>query len=248
MTTEPTTQHRTSAPKRGLGGAIIKAWGGKDLRLRVLEREDVALDFVRLRMDLGGLLQRDDVYPTYWLRLWFTAPDGRGHQRAYTLVAPDAEAGTAWIEFFLHDGIASNWARTAEPGDEIDATVLNGRDPVAETPAHLLLVGDGCSYPAIADTVRRRPDIPATVLLEQDSPEESVWTRFEEREGLTVHRLEADGSIVEAARTAAISSPAGTVAVVALEGAPTRALSKLLRSELELPKEQLHALAYWKQR
>lgn len=249
MSAEPTTvPHRSSAPKRGLNGALIKAWGGKDLRLRVLEREDVAENFVRLRVDLDGLLSRDEVYPTYWLRLWFTTAAGRGHQRAYTVVAPDHETGSAWLEFFLHDGTASDWARAARAGDEIDATVLNGRDPVADSPAHLLLVGDGCSYPAIADTLRRRPDIPATVLLEQASPSEAAWTLFEDREALTVHRLAADGSIVAAATTAAAAVPAGTVAVVALEGAPTRALSKALRTQVGMPKEQVHALAYWKRR
>ncbi|MGP9539218.1 siderophore-interacting protein [Brachybacterium sp. AOP43-C2-M15] len=248
MTAPRTTPTRTSSPRRGLDGALVKVWGGKDLRLRVLEREDVAEDFVRLRMDLDGLLERDEVYPTYWLRLWFTTASGRGHQRAYTLVSPDAAAGTAWIEFFLHDGTASQWARTARPGDEIDATVLGGRNPVATSPEHLLLVGDGCSYPAIADTLRRRPDIPATVLLEQASPAEAAWTILPEREHLTVRRLEADGSIVGAALTAAAAAPERTVTVVALEGAPTRALSGALRKQLGLPKEQVHALAYWKRR
>lgn len=39
---------------------------------------------MRLRVDLYGLVARDDVYPTSWLRLWSTTPAGRGHQRAYT--------------------------------------------------------------------------------------------------------------------------------------------------------------------
>lgn len=72
MSADPSVSPRRSAPKRGLDGVLVRAWGGKDLRLRVLEREDVAADFVRLRVDLDGLLARDDVYPTYWLRLWFT--------------------------------------------------------------------------------------------------------------------------------------------------------------------------------
>lgn len=103
-----------SAPRRGVSGAIIHAWGGSDLRLRVLEREEVAEDFLRLRVDLDGLLERDEVYPTYWLRLWFTKPSGKGHQRAYTVVAPDAATGTGWLEFYLHPGIASDcaWCRT----------------------------------------------------------------------------------------------------------------------------------------
>src|SRR5699024_2934429 len=61
-------------------------------------------------------------------------------------------------------------------------------------------------------------------------------------------RRPADGSIVEAALSAAGSAPEGTRAVVALEGAPTRALSSALRKQLGMPKERVHALAYWKRR
>lgn len=244
MVAAPHPDPRTSAPKRGINGAIVRVWGGKDLSLTVLEREDPAEDLVRLRVDLDGLLARDDVYPTYWLRLWFTAPSGKGHQRAYTLVSPDAEAGTAWLEFFLHEGTASDWARGSRPGDRIEATVLNGRDPVAGSPAHLLLVGDGASFPAIADTLRRRPGIPATVLLEDAGGQD--WMALPERAGLTVRRLAPGGAIVEEALTAAGTAPAGTVAFVALEGAPTRALSSGLRRRVGLPREQVHALAYWK--
>src|SRR5699024_11046420 len=219
MTSDATTHLRSSTPRRGVSGAIIKAWGGRDLRLRVLAREEVAADFVRLRVDVDGLFDRDELYPTYWLRLWFTTPSGKGHQRAYTLVDPEPGAGAAWIEFFLHEGIASNWARAARAGDEIDATVLNGKNPVADSPARLMMVGDGASYPTIADTLRRCPEIPATVLLEQASAGDAAWTLLPEREDLTVRRLPADGSIVEAAVDAASSVPEGTRAVVALEDA-----------------------------
>lgn len=247
MTVDPAAPVRISSPRRGVGGAIIRVWGGSDLRLTVLDREDVAEDFVRLQVDVDGLLARDEVYPTYWLRLWFTTASGRSHQRAYTLVSPDPAAGTAWLEFYLHDGAASDWARAARAGDAIDATVLNGRDPVADSPEHLLLVGDGASYPAIADTLRRRPDLPATVLLEHAGAAEDAWAVLPpEREGLRIRRLPADGSLVEAALAEAAAAPVGTRAVIALEGAPTRALSKALRSHHGWAKEQVHALAYWK--
>ena len=238
---------RTSAPRRGIDGAIVRVWGGRDLRLEVCEREDVAEDLVRLRVDLDGLLDRDEVYPTYWLRLWFTTPSGRGHQRAYTLVDPDPATGTAAIEFFLHDGTASDWARTARPGDGIEATVLNGRDPLAANPPHLVLVGDGASYPAIADTLRRRPDVPATVLLEHADPAgPPAWAVLPERDDVEVHRVPPGGGIVPAAVEAAAAAPTGAVVVVALEGAPTRAIASRLRRPLGLGRSQVHALAYWK--
>jgi NADPH-dependent ferric siderophore reductase len=52
--------------------------------------------------------------------------------------------------------------------------------------------------------------------------------------------------VVEAGLAAASASPEGTTVVVALEGAPTRALSSGLRKRLGFAKDRVHALAYWK--
>ena len=237
---------RLSAPRRGVDGLLVRAWGGKDLRLRVLAREEVAERFVRLRVDLDGLLERNEVYPTYWLRLWFATPSGKGHQRAYTVVDPDEATGTGWLEFYLHPGIASDWARAAAPGDEIEATVLNGRDPLAHSPAHLLMVGDGASYPAIADLLRRTGDLPVTALLQAHDPEDPQIMPLPERSGASARWLEPGGDVVAGALEAFSAAPEGTSVMVALEGVPTRRLAGALRRELGLPKERLHSLAYWK--
>ena len=248
MPQSSSTRRRTSAPKRGLNGAIITAWGGRDLRLRVLARDEIAENFLRLQVDVDGLLARDDVYPTYWLRLWFTTPTGKGHQRAYTLVDPDPGTGTAWLEFFLHDGVASDWARAARIDDEIDATVLNGKNPVEDSPEHLLMIGDGASYPAIADTLRRRPDLPATVLLERRHGEDPHTMPVPVRETAAVRWLDPGEEIAEVALEAAAAAPPGTRFFVALEGAPTRRITSGLRKQLGTPKSAVHSLAYWKGR
>lgn len=246
MTTGSAAAPRISSPRRGLEGALLKAWRAQDLRLRVLDREELAPTYLRLKVDVGDLLQREDVYPTYWLRLWFTAPNGKGHQRAYTLVDPDPQAGTAWMEFSLHPGIASDWARAARPGDEIDASILGGRNPVASQPPHLLLVGDGASVPAIADTLRRVAGIPATVLLERGRPEDPELLPVPRREDAPVTWFASDGSIEAAALAAAASAPAGTSCFVSLEAARTRRIARALRQEAGVAKEDLHALAYWR--
>ena len=214
----------------------------------LLEAQDieVAEHDLRLQVDVDGLLARDDVYPTYWLRLWFTGPGGKGHQRGYTLVDPDPAAGTAWIEFFLHDGLASDWARRARPGDRIDATVLNGRDPLASAPPHLLLVGDVAAVPAIADTLRRAPDVPTTALIRRSRPGDEHVLPVRAHDAATVTWFDADETLESTALGTAASLPAGSVAVIALEGAPTRRLGTGLRRGLGMPKEDVHAIAYWK--
>ncbi|MGY5765336.1 siderophore-interacting protein [Brachybacterium sp. DNPG3] len=251
MSTERTSQHpvdapRTSSPRRGLNGVILKAYRAQDLRLRVLSREQRSERLLRLTVDVGDLLERDDVYPTYWLRLWFTTPAGRGHQRAYTLVDPDPATGTAAIEFYLHPGVASDWARGARTGDEIDATVLNGRNPVADSPTSMVLIGDGASLPAIRDLLRREPGITATVLLERGYANDPEELDSPAREGVEVAWFDRDGSIETAAWTAGVEAPAGTTFFVSLESAATRRIGAMLRKQLEVPKERIHALAYWK--
>ena len=117
-------------------------------------------------MDGGGLLAACGVHPTMWIRLWFDNA-GRAHQRAYTLVDPDPEAGRFTLEFALHDGCAARWATTAQVGDTIVATVQGSAFALPDpAPAHLYLVGDAASLPAVNSLLDAAPDIPATVWLE----------------------------------------------------------------------------------
>src|SRR4029079_11555727 len=91
--------------------------------------------------------------PTLWVRLCFDNA-GRPHQRAYTLVDPDPAAGTFSLEFALHEGVASDWARCAKPGDTVEATVhgtgFTDPDPA---PTHVFAVADAASLPALNSLV-----------------------------------------------------------------------------------------------
>lgn len=238
---------RVSAPRRGVNGVILRAWRARDTRISVMSREEVSEHFVRLRVDVRDVLSTDDVYPTYWLRLWSTDASGKGHQRAYTLVDPDPTTGTAAMEFYLHPGIASQWARDARPGDEIDVSILNGKNPLADAPSQLLAVGDGASLPAIADMLRRSPDLPATVLMERGYSDDAEVLPLPAREGAEIRWFDRDGSIEAAAIAAAGALPAGAVAFVSLEAARTRRVSGALRKQVGVPRDRIHALGYWKQ-
>jgi NADPH-dependent ferric siderophore reductase len=84
-----------------------------------------------------------------WVRLWFDDA-GKPHQRAYTLVDPNVEAGTFSLEFVLHDGCASDWSRKAQPGDTIETTVQGtGFEVPDPLPQRMLVIGDPTSLPAI---------------------------------------------------------------------------------------------------
>jgi NADPH-dependent ferric siderophore reductase len=98
--------------------------------------------------------------------MWFD-DGGKLHQRGYALVDPDPDADTVDVKFALHDGIASRWARAAQPGDVIAATVLGGKFAIPEPPpAGYVVVGDSASLPAIKSLLGAIDGAPARVFLE----------------------------------------------------------------------------------
>src|SRR5262245_46949197 len=116
---------------RGWQGAVLKLLGAGDHQLTVTGRRQIGPHYLSLSFDGGGMLERHSVHPTMWIRMWFPNGD-KAHQRGYTLVDPDPVADTFDVEFALHDGVASRWARSAQPGDTIGATVLGSRFEIPE--------------------------------------------------------------------------------------------------------------------
>ncbi|HZU49001.1 MAG TPA: siderophore-interacting protein, partial [Mycobacterium sp.] len=151
---------------RGWQGAVLKLWRPGEYRLTVTGRREISPHYLRLSFDAGGLLADNSLHPTMWVRLWF--PGGNKlHQRGYTLVNPDPGADTVDIEFALHDGIASQWAREAQPGDTIEATVLGSKFALPEPrPTGYVIVGDTASLPAINSLLDAIGEAPARVFLE----------------------------------------------------------------------------------
>lgn len=156
--------------RRGWEGAVLKLLRARDFVLTVTDVEDVAPLYRRLRVTDGGLLAATGVHPTMWVRLWF-ADAGRPHQRAYTLVDPDPVTGTFALEFALHEGCASDWARGARPGDTIEATV-QGTDfeEPAPAPSHLFAVVDPAALPALNSLLGELGSAPATIWFEGTPP------------------------------------------------------------------------------
>ncbi|MBE4740482.1 siderophore-interacting protein [Streptomyces caniscabiei] len=157
----------------GWEGAVLKLLRGKDFVFTVTGAEQVTEHYRRVHLTDGGMLAVTGVHPTMWVRLWFEAA-GKPHQRAYTLVDPDPAVGTFSLEFALHEGHASDWARAAKPGDTIEATVhgtgFTDPDP---TPSHILAIGDPASLPAINSLLTALPSTPTTIWFETPAESES---------------------------------------------------------------------------
>jgi NADPH-dependent ferric siderophore reductase len=234
---------------RGWEGAVLKLLRGKDFEFTVTDVEDVTPDYRRLRFTDGGLLAATGVHPTMWVRLWFDNA-GKPHQRAYTLVDPDTETGTFALEFALHEGCASDWARAAKPGDTIEATVQGtGFEHPDPAPSHVFAVGDPASLPALNSLLDALGSAPATVWFEggdDDLPHRTDPARHELRK---VPRQDRGAHLVDRVKSdlpGLLRDTSDPYVWIACDTATTRMLAAYVRKELGLPKQRVHALGYWR--
>jgi NADPH-dependent ferric siderophore reductase len=229
--------------------------GAKDFTLEVTGREEISPDFLRIHVKDGGLLVDNEPHPTMWIRLWFD-DDGRGHQRAYTLVDPDVRAGTFSMDFAMHAGTAADWARTVQPGATIEATVQGSAFDFPEPAARRLwIVGDPASIPAINSLLGARSALgstaPAHLWLEfQHDADPSLEVRTSRSDVVTWIPRKRDGAaLVEevcSALTAESVSAEGDFFWVACEASSTRAIVKHLRKVVGVDKRRIDALGYWR--
>ncbi|MEV1080910.1 siderophore-interacting protein [Streptomyces sp. NPDC050211] len=233
----------------GWEGAVLKLLRAKDFVFTVTGAEDVTKDYRRLHLSDGGMLTTTGVHPTMWVRLWFDN-GGKAHQRAYTLVDPDPAAGTFSLEFALHEGVASDWARSAQPGDTIEATVHGtGFEEPSPTPTHVFAIGDPASLPALNSLLGALGSAPATIWFEGGADGLPCRTDPSRHELRQVLRLDSGTHLVERVKADLPDLLKGTAdpyVWIACDTATTRRLSAYVRKELGVPKDRMHALGYWR--
>lgn len=239
----------TMGQGRGWEGAVLKLLRGKDFTFTVTGSEDVTADYRRVRFTDGGLLAAAGVHPTMWVRLWFSNA-GKPHQRAYTLVDPDPADGTFTLEFALHEGCASDWARAAKPGDTIEATVQGtGFENPSPAPSHVFVVGDPASLPAINSLLGAVGDAPATIWFEGTLDGLPCLADPALHEVREVPRQDAGAALVERVRAELpelLRAGPDPYVWIACDTATTRTLSAFVRKELGVPKQRMQALGYWR--
>ncbi|MFB7241843.1 NADPH-dependent ferric siderophore reductase [Streptomyces populi] len=236
------------AQGRGWEGAVLKLLRAKDYVFTVTGAENVTAEYRRVRFTDGGMLAVTGVHPTMWVRLWFDNA-GKPHQRAYTLVDPDPAAGTFSLEFALHEGRASDWARAAEPGDTIEATVQGtGFEHPAPAPSHVIAVADAASLPALNSLLTTLGPVPATVWFE-GSLEGLPCRTAPHHDVRQVARRDAGRHLVEEVKAGLpelLKDCPHPYVWIACDTATTRALSAHVRKELSVPRQRVNALGYWR--
>lgn len=228
-------------PARGWQGAVLKLLRAGDYRLTVTGRSEISAHYLRLSFDAGGMLAGCAVHPTMWIRMWFAD----GHQRAYTLVDPDPVADTVDLEFALHDGAASRWAETAQPGDTIEATVLGSKFAIPEpSPAGYVIVGDASSLPAVNSLLAAIDGAPVRVFLEAGHHDDRALPVRRGTDVTWVDRKNNGEALVHAVSSAAFAAD-DHFGWVACDTRTTRAVSRVLRDDYGIPRKSIKAQAYW---
>lgn len=229
---------------QGITGAVLKLMGARDYRFTVTARREITPHYLRLSFDAGGMLADHELHPTMWVRMWFADGD-KLHQRGYTLVDPDPAADTVDVEFALHDGIASQWARAARPGDSIAVTVLGSKFAVPEPPpAGYVIVGDSASLPAINSLLDAIDGAPAHVFLEAGYDDDKVLPVARDADVTWVDREDEGEALVRQVKAAAFDAR-DHFGWVACDSRTTRAVKGILQKDFGIPRKSIAARAYW---
>lgn len=231
-------------PTRGWQGTVLKLLRAGDYELSVTGTRRISDHYLRLSFSGGGLLTDRAPHPTMWIRLWFS--DGeRMHQRGYTLVDPNADDDTVNIEFALHDGIASRWAETAQPGDRIAATVMGSNFTLPQPqPAGYMIVGDTASLPAINSLLTAIGEAPARVFLEATHEGDKQLRVARDTGVVWIDRKNAGEALVQAVQAAAFDAT-NHFGWVACDNRTTRTVAKSFREDYRIPRKSIKAQAYW---
>lgn len=235
-----------STQSQGFRGVVLRALGAKNFQLTVRARQEITANYVRLSFLAGDLLAARPVHPTAWARVWFPAGD-RTHMRAYSLINPDLDAGTIDIEFALHSGPASRWARDARHGDTIAAMVSGSRfDLPTPAPDGYLIVGDTASLPAINTLLSHIADTPARVLLEwQHDEDRNLPVHVTPRTDLTWIRRERGGAALPESLARTAFDASRHFGWVACDSITTRSVETVLREQYRMERKSIKARAYW---
>ena len=179
------------------------------------------------------------------LKFMFVGPSGEVHRRDYTPRHFDAARRELTIEFALHaGGLASDWARQAQPG--MPATIGGPRGSMiipTDFDWHLL-VGDATALPAIH---RRLEELPpgSRVQVIAHAPTPDDQRAMPTRADAQVRWVPAADGLVSAVRELALPAGEGFV-WCAGEAAVMARMRDVLATDKRHPREAMRVAAYWK--
>ena len=172
--------------------------------------------------------------------------------RDYTPRAYDADARELTLDFVLHGhGVASDWARDAQPGDSLVVGGPRGSHLVADTYDTYVLIGDETALPAIARFLETLPET-AAVQAFIEIGDESARQALPDGDHIQVSWLERNG--FDAASSTLLEDvlrdfeePDGdTYYWIATESRRARMMRKFIEGHLNVPRDWIRSTGYWK--
>ncbi len=178
-------------------------------------------------------------------------------KRTYTVRRWDRDRGEIWIDVVIHNepghtGIASDWADSALPGDDIAVMGAGGGYSPNPSARFHLLVGDLATAPAIAASLEAMPDDARGAALIQVEHAENRLLDLRHPEGVPVSWIVGDqDDLVDAVTKLSIED-----SIVADRGVQVfchaeRGLTKRLRhhlvAERGIDRADISISAYWAQ-
>jgi NADPH-dependent ferric siderophore reductase len=208
----------------------------------------------RVKLLLPPPGQRRPVLPDIDERGFHYPPGApRPISRTFTVRRFDPAALELDIDFALHDGPAATWSLQARERDAVGIAGPTGGYEPGVRPGRHVLAGDEAALPAIATILERLPaGASADVLAEVADPGAEVAVRS--RADVRFTWLHRDGAGIPAGvllvgAMRGFDWPSSPVQVWAAgEALAMRALRRMVRDELGLPRERYQVVGYWRDR
>lgn len=215
-------------------------------QVTVAKVEPLSADMVRITFSGDALADFVSLSFDDHVKFTLTTADGETVRRDYTPVGFQPEACTLAIEFALHGhGVASSWARAAQPGQQAIISGPRGSMVIPTDYAWHLLVGDSSALPAIRRRLQELPAGAQAIAVVHGQPSTPPDT-FACDATLSLHWVSDADALLRT--VAGLTLPAGDGFVWAAgEASSMRALRTLLQEEKQLPKQQMRIAVYWKQ-
>ncbi len=185
---------------------------------------------------------------------WLTFPErdkplADAPGRYYTIRHWDAAGGRITVDFVSHEGgIASTWARLAEPGDRLGVLKPRFRYVPPADACWVVLLADATGLPAVGRIIEERaPEVPVIAHVEINSIEDR---QDFSADGYRAHWHLGFNHVGRPSRLSEIAVelelPQGPGYVwVAGEASEIAACRRHFRDTLGLPRDRLTSIGYW---
>jgi NADPH-dependent ferric siderophore reductase len=173
--------------------------------------------------------------------------------RTYTVRSVDTETGEVSIDFVLHaHGVATVWARSAEPGDVVGLSSPSAMYDPPDDLAWQVLVADCAGLPALARILEQTPDdVRTRAVIEVPGQEHRIDLPDHPHAEVTwVYggNGASPSQLAEVLRTMPASASSEGYLWVAGESRALRGARRHLRQGLGLPASRYKAVGYWIER